>query len=386
MAELNDTPTMLRETVRGPLRRRRDAPAGARASCVARPAARARSPTTRPRCFGAGLYARRRARRAPRTALLASLGCGNPTAMADLRAGEIVLDLGSGGGIDVLLSARRVGPTGTAYGLDMTDEMLALARANQAKAGVENVTGSRATSRRSRSPRDRRRRALQLRHQPLHRQAAGPARGRARAQARRPLRRLRRRRRPRHGRRHPRRPAAVRRLHRRRAHPRRVHALPRRRRPHRRSRSPRPTASTSTPARRSSAPASRASRGSPLRSGRRLVVEVEQHVDVRDQRGRVGRADAQEHLATGHQQLVARLQLLGEIRLVHASDGIRLSGALFRRGLGALGRGRCVVAPSALRSRVLWPREQRALTGRTPAARAPGRAQRRARSGDATRG
>jgi arsenite methyltransferase len=71
--------------------------------------------------------------------VLASLGCGNPTALAQLNAGEIVLDLGSGGGIDVLLSARRVGPTGKAYGLDMTDEMLALARENQRKAGVENV-------------------------------------------------------------------------------------------------------------------------------------------------------------------------------------------------------------------------------------------------------
>ena len=75
----------------------------------------------------------------PETAVLASLGCGNPTALAELREGEIVLDLGSGGGIDVLLSARRVGPTGKAYGLDMTDEMLALARENQRKAGAENV-------------------------------------------------------------------------------------------------------------------------------------------------------------------------------------------------------------------------------------------------------
>ena len=89
--------------------------------------------------FGAGLYADGERDELPDTALLASLGCGNPTAMADLHAGETVLDLGSGGGIDVLLSARRVGPTGTAYGLDMTDEMLDLARANQAKAGVENV-------------------------------------------------------------------------------------------------------------------------------------------------------------------------------------------------------------------------------------------------------
>ncbi|MFN7939305.1 MAG: arsenite methyltransferase [Bryobacteraceae bacterium] len=75
----------------------------------------------------------------PDTAVLASLGCGNPTALADLHPGETVLDLGSGGGIDVLLSAKRVGPTGKAYGLDMTDEMLALARQNQAKAGVTNV-------------------------------------------------------------------------------------------------------------------------------------------------------------------------------------------------------------------------------------------------------
>ena len=75
----------------------------------------------------------------PDTAVLASLGCGNPTALAQLSGGETVLDLGSGGGIDVLLSARRVGPTGKAYGLDMTDEMLVLARENQRKAGVDNV-------------------------------------------------------------------------------------------------------------------------------------------------------------------------------------------------------------------------------------------------------
>src|SRR5712671_2459653 len=75
----------------------------------------------------------------PEGAVLASLGCGNPTALAELREGETVLDLGSGGGIDVLLSAKRVGPTGKAYGLDMTDEMLALARENQRKAGVANV-------------------------------------------------------------------------------------------------------------------------------------------------------------------------------------------------------------------------------------------------------
>src|ERR1700692_658994 len=75
----------------------------------------------------------------PQEAVRASLGCGNPTALANLNPGETVLDLGSGGGIDVLLSARRVGPTGKAYGLDMTDEMLALARENQRQAGGENV-------------------------------------------------------------------------------------------------------------------------------------------------------------------------------------------------------------------------------------------------------
>src|SRR5271165_5746018 len=75
----------------------------------------------------------------PEKAVLASLGCGNPTALAELKEGETVLDLGSGGGIDVLLSARRVGPSGRAYGLDITDEMLALARENQRKAGATNV-------------------------------------------------------------------------------------------------------------------------------------------------------------------------------------------------------------------------------------------------------
>jgi arsenite methyltransferase len=86
-----------------------------------------------------GLYAVDETSALPAEAVLASLGCGNPTALADLQPGEVVLDLGSGGGIDVLLSARRVGPTGKAYGLDMTDEMLALARANQREAGVANV-------------------------------------------------------------------------------------------------------------------------------------------------------------------------------------------------------------------------------------------------------
>ena len=89
--------------------------------------------------FGAELYAALDRDQLPDTALLASLGCGNPTAVAALGPGETVLDLGSGGGIDVLLSAKRVGPTGKAYGLDMTEEMLALARANAAEAGATNV-------------------------------------------------------------------------------------------------------------------------------------------------------------------------------------------------------------------------------------------------------
>ena len=89
--------------------------------------------------IGAGLYAAADRVALPDAALLASLGCGNPTAVAELREGETVLDLGSGGGIDVLLSARRVGPTGKAYGLDMTEEMLALARRNATEAGATNV-------------------------------------------------------------------------------------------------------------------------------------------------------------------------------------------------------------------------------------------------------
>jgi SAM-dependent methyltransferase len=98
--------------------------------------------TTRSGCgdpITSNLYDTSQAQQIPEEALLASLGCGNPTALAKLNLGEIVLDLGSGGGIDVLLSAKRVGPTGKAYGLDMTDEMLALANENKHKAGVENV-------------------------------------------------------------------------------------------------------------------------------------------------------------------------------------------------------------------------------------------------------
>ncbi|HXQ65788.1 MAG TPA: arsenite methyltransferase [Alphaproteobacteria bacterium] len=103
-------------------------------SCCGTSAARDRSfPIT------SNLYNDAQTAALPEAAVLASLGCGNPTALAQLAPGEIVLDLGSGGGIDVLLSARRVGPNGKAYGLDMTDEMLALARENQRKAGIENA-------------------------------------------------------------------------------------------------------------------------------------------------------------------------------------------------------------------------------------------------------
>ena len=89
--------------------------------------------------FGEVLYSAEQVGQLPETAVLASLGCGNPMAIAELREGETVLDLGSGGGIDVILAAKRVGPTGFAYGLDMTDEMLALARKNAAEAGVTNA-------------------------------------------------------------------------------------------------------------------------------------------------------------------------------------------------------------------------------------------------------
>lgn len=104
---------------------------GAAACCD--PAMRCCDPITK------DLYEDSETSQLPEQAVLASLGCGNPTALIDLKAGETVLDLGSGGGIDVLLSARRVGPAGKAYGLDMTDEMLALARENQRKAGATNV-------------------------------------------------------------------------------------------------------------------------------------------------------------------------------------------------------------------------------------------------------
>ena len=92
-----------------------------------------------PNMFGEALYDAAQRGELPQAATLASLGCGNPTAVAELREGETVLDLGSGGGIDVILSAKRVGPSGIAYGLDMTDEMLALARQNASDAAVRNV-------------------------------------------------------------------------------------------------------------------------------------------------------------------------------------------------------------------------------------------------------
>jgi len=106
---------------------------GGSSCCGATPAREFCDPIT------ANLYDESQAQQVPEEAMLASLGCGNPTALATLTLGETVLDLGSGGGIDVLLSARRVGPTGKAYGLDMTDEMLALANENKRKAGAENV-------------------------------------------------------------------------------------------------------------------------------------------------------------------------------------------------------------------------------------------------------
>jgi arsenite methyltransferase len=93
------------------------------------------------------LYAEGETESRPKEAVLASLGCGNPTALAELKPGETVLDLGSGGGIDVLMSARRVGPTGKAYGLDMTDEMLALAHENQRKGEQRTLNFSKAKSR-----------------------------------------------------------------------------------------------------------------------------------------------------------------------------------------------------------------------------------------------
>ena len=127
---MNDQPADLRETVRTRY--------AAAATAVTQGATACCGPAIDD-TFGATRYPATDRDDLPADAVAASLGCGNPTAVAELRVGERVLDLGSGGGIDVLLSARRVGPTGRAYGLDMTDEMLALARANAAKAGAGNV-------------------------------------------------------------------------------------------------------------------------------------------------------------------------------------------------------------------------------------------------------
>ncbi len=107
---------------------------GAEGSCCGKPCCEGDEGS-----FGEARYAADQRAELPRAAVLASLGCGNPTTVADLREGETVLDLGSGGGIDVILSAKRVGPTGVVYGLDMTDEMLALARKNAEEAGVRNA-------------------------------------------------------------------------------------------------------------------------------------------------------------------------------------------------------------------------------------------------------
>ena len=155
--------------------------------------------------------------------MLASLGCGNPTALAELNPGETVLDLGSGGGIDVLLSARRVGPTGKAYGLDMTDEMLALARENQRKAGVDERRVPQRRNRAHSAARQLgRRHHLELRHQSLGRQGPRAARSVSRAEARRAVRGVRRRDARRGAGRDAAEHGAVGRLHRRRARRRRV--------------------------------------------------------------------------------------------------------------------------------------------------------------------
>jgi SAM-dependent methyltransferase len=134
MAELSD----IREAVRDRYAAAaRAAPTAGNDGCCGSEAAC--SPADATGVFGSALYDEAAGAEVPEAALSASLGCGVPTAVADLGEGETVLDLGSGAGADVLISARRVGPSGTAIGLDMTDEMLALARANAAEAGVENV-------------------------------------------------------------------------------------------------------------------------------------------------------------------------------------------------------------------------------------------------------
>jgi arsenite methyltransferase len=148
MAELTEQTTDIRETVRERYAAAARAvaehqssgeptPAAATSSCCG-PAV-STTDASGEQVFGGALYEPGEAAEAPETAVAASLGCGVPTAVADLKEGETVLDLGSGAGADVLISARRVGPTGRAIGLDMTDEMLAVARGNAERAGVENV-------------------------------------------------------------------------------------------------------------------------------------------------------------------------------------------------------------------------------------------------------
>jgi SAM-dependent methyltransferase len=144
MAELTETD--IRESVRERYAgAARQAATGGASCCETDGCGSSVLPADEREVFGRSQYAPDDHAAIPEGAALASLGCGNPTAVAELHEGEVVLDLGSGGGIDVLLSAKRVGPTGKAYGLDMTDEMLALARENQAKAGVENVEWLRGT-------------------------------------------------------------------------------------------------------------------------------------------------------------------------------------------------------------------------------------------------
>ena len=175
MAELTDTD--IRETVR-----ERYAAAATAATGRASRLLRASGCATRTcstdkhgdEVFGGALYDDEARRRRPTAAVEASLGCGVPTAVADLHEGETVLDLGSGAGADVLISARRVGPTGKAIGLDMTDEMLELARANAAEAGVENVEFLKGYIEDIPLPdASRRRRHLELRDQPLRPTSAG---------------------------------------------------------------------------------------------------------------------------------------------------------------------------------------------------------------------
>jgi arsenite methyltransferase len=142
MAELTTSPDEIREAVRKRYAAAAEQASAGEGGCCGGTAGCGGAsvlPEDERAVFGRSQYSDEDRDTLPETAQLASLGCGNPTAVAELHEGETVLDLGSGGGIDVLLSAQRVGPTGKAYGLDMTDEMLALARANQEKAGVDNV-------------------------------------------------------------------------------------------------------------------------------------------------------------------------------------------------------------------------------------------------------